>query len=71
MRYFRYNEQGDPENVVVTISEEQILREYFPWWKRQLERSGKTHLISEENCLEDWQATNWAWEVFDIHLEQS
>jgi hypothetical protein len=67
MRYFRYLEQGqDDEPVRVTISDAQILREYFPHWKRQMEHVGKQALISEEACIEDFCAVNWAEEVAPV-----
>lgn len=65
MRTFRYNVQGDKDgvNFVMTMTEEEILRVYFPWWKAQMEKAGKANLISEESCIEDWKVVNWAWEV--------
>lgn len=42
------------------MSEAQILRDYYPWWKSQMEKRGKQDLISEESCIEDWIVVNWA-----------
>ena len=64
MRYFRYvepNLEGDPTSLI--ISEEDILKEYLAYWTRRMKDVGKESEISPENCIEDWVANNWAWEV--------
>jgi hypothetical protein len=68
MRYFSYNEQGDDdENVVVTMSEDEIRKEYYPYWyEKMCKKFGKEYVdknYSFEECLIDWQAVNWAWKV--------
>ena len=64
MRYFRYVEPGWADEVVTTtMSEEQILQEYWAYWKRRMEEVGRHDLISEENCIQDFVVVNWAWEV--------
>jgi hypothetical protein len=63
MRYYRYITQGDgDEPIRVTISEDQILREYFPYWIRQMIRVGRTPLITQENCIDDFCVVHWAQE---------
>jgi len=67
MRYFSYNEQGDgDENVVVTMSEDEIRKEYYPWWyEKMCKKFGKQKVdetYSFEDCLDDWIVVNWAWE---------
>lgn len=72
MRYFSYNEY-DPihENggYVVTVSEEEIRCEYYPWWyERMCKKFGKEkvdELYSFLDCLDEWIVVNWAWEVTD------
>ena len=73
MKKYRYNEpeydkQGnmldsDPKE----ITEEQILSEYWDYWSGQMiKKYGKDHhLITKQNCIEDWIIVNWAWEVKD------
>jgi hypothetical protein len=59
MRHFKYQDQ-DGEH---TFSEAQILADYYPYWQEQVRRVGREHLISPENCIEDWVAVNWAEEI--------
>jgi hypothetical protein len=68
MRYYSYNELGDDgENLVVTKSEEDVRKEYWPYWYgRMCEKFGKDHvddLYNFEDCLDDWFVVNLAWEV--------
>lgn len=59
MRTFRYQDQdGEHE-----YTEEQILIDYFPYWAKKVREVGREHMISAENCIEDWVAVNWAEEV--------
>jgi hypothetical protein len=57
----------DGENIVVTKSEEDVRKEYWPYWYgRMCEKFGKDHvddLYNFEDCLGDWYVVNWAWEV--------
>lgn len=67
MRYYSYNELGDnDENIVVTMSEEEIKKTYYPYWyERMCKKFGKEHVdqnYSFNECLEDWIVVNWAWE---------
>lgn len=70
MRYYSYNEYStDPsvDNYVVTVSEQDIHRDYYPYWYgRMCEKFGKDHVdktYSFEDCLDDWIVVNWAWKV--------
>ena len=70
MRYFSFNEQDDKGNdVVQTMSEDEIREEYYPYWKeRMIKKYGEEEFKktwSFEECLEDWVVVNWAWEVKD------
>jgi hypothetical protein len=58
-RYFKY----DDLDGVHTVTDEEILREYFPYWQEQMRKVGREHMISPENCIEDFVAVNWAEEV--------
>lgn len=74
MRYFSYNEY-DPDSpradaegeYVETLSEEEIRQQYYPYWYAKMcEKFGKEHVDANycfEDCLDDWQVVNWAWEV--------
>lgn len=75
-RYFSYNEY-DPESplsdenggYIVTLSEEKIRQEYYPWWYEQMCKKFGKEKVDEtytfEDCLEDWIVVNWAWAVKD------
>ena len=70
MRYFSYDEPDeDFNNIVVTKSEEEIRKEYYPiWYERMCKKFGKEVVdrdYSFEDCLDDWIVVNWAWEVKD------
>lgn len=69
MRYFSYDEPNEDftNNTVVTKSEEEIRKEYYPLWhERMCKRFGKEVVdrdYSFEDCLQDWIVVNWAWEI--------
>ena len=62
MRYFSYR-----TSFVVTVSEDDIRKEYYPWWyEKMCKKYGKEEVDknwSFEDCLEDWITTNYAWVV--------
>ena len=67
MRYFCYNELVEEgENSVVTVSEDDIRNNYYPYWyDRMCKKFGKEDVdatYSFEDCLDDWIVVNWAWE---------
>jgi len=47
------------------VSETYILETYYPIWrKRMANKMGKdSKLITEENCIEDFCALHYAWEI--------
>lgn len=69
MRYFTYSvpidDLGDPEYV--TMSEEEIRKEYWEFWLRKMnEKFGEEYVAENycfEDCLQDWVTVHWAWEV--------
>ena len=73
MKWYCYNEY-DPDHpeadetggYIVTISEDEIKRTYWPYWyERMCKKFGKTEVdakYSFKECLEDWIIVNWAWE---------
>ena len=71
MRYFCYNELVEPDSgtSVVTVSEEDIRKEYYPWWReRMIKKYGEQEfekIWSFEECLEDLIVSNRAWEADD------
>ena len=64
MRYYSYNDSI--QQIVVTLSEQEILDIYWDWWKEEgIKKWGKEHFeanYSEKDCIKDWLVVNWAWE---------
>lgn len=52
-------------NVVQEYTREEILSEYWSTWKTAMDKKfGENHeLTTHDNCIEDWKAVNWAWEM--------
>lgn len=71
MRYYSYNEYTDnDENEIITLSEEDIRKNYWPYWyDKMCGKFGKEIVDRDfcfEDCLYDWVIVNWAWEVKDV-----
>ena len=51
-----------------TKTDQEILEERWDWWKeRMIKKYGKdSELITEEICIQDWVADNYAWEYKDV-----
>lgn len=68
MRSFLFNERlmtdEGYEDVVLTITEQEILDTYWTFWKTKMvaKYGHGDYRITEENCIEDWVVSNWAWE---------
>jgi hypothetical protein len=61
-----FNDQADPPSmdaVLVTMTEADIIRDYYAYWCQQMERVGRSDLICEERCVEDFAVIHWAWKV--------
>lgn len=56
---YRYESQDGRHD----ITEEEILRTYYPYWQEQMRKVGKEALISPEACIEDFIVVHWAWKV--------
>jgi len=72
MRYWKYAEPKDPENddfscVITTLSDEEILKEYWDYWYgRMCDKFGYQHVdenYTTKHCIEDWVTIHWAQEV--------
>ena len=55
MRYWTIVEPADDysEAFYTTLSEEEILREYFDYWSGKMKSVGKHDEITPENCIYD------------------
>lgn len=59
------NEDGDIQSTLVIKTARQILDEYWLFWSEQMRSkwADKEHLVTFENCINDYCVVNWAWEV--------
>ena len=71
MKYYSYYEPKDPGNgdfsaITVTLSEQEILKEYWDYWYgRMCDKFGKERVDAEcspADCIDDWIVIHWAWE---------
>lgn len=67
MRYYEINNYtyesstGESDITVETVSEEDVRREYWPYWSKNMRSVGvEESMITFENCLKDWEITNMA-----------
>lgn len=70
MRHFSYNVYCDnDEEIVVTVSEEEIRKHYWSHWYKQMsmmyERSYVDENFNFEDCLEEWRLIYCARRVDD------
>jgi len=79
MRYFKYYEPDNKENVVeVVMSEDDIRESYYPFWKEQMIAVSQKYGDGKFNpntapafeaCLEDWISAHWAEEIDNTENE--
>jgi hypothetical protein len=62
MKTYCYHEPTPEGDSFIIKNEQQILDEYWDYWKEKMEKKyGKDHrLITKENCIEDWSIIHWA-----------
>lgn len=61
MRYWKVIDPDENFNPIESVfSEEDILRDYYPYWQEEMREVGKTDQITPEACIEDWIVVNWA-----------
>jgi len=46
----------------ITLSEDQIIDEYWNYWSGQMKKVGKESEINRENCIYDYCVVHWATE---------
>ncbi len=62
------NSLGDEYDKWETLSDKDILDQYWEWWSGQMKRAyyekrlhgGGLELITPERCIEDWCIVHWA-----------
>lgn len=50
-------------HVEEILTEEEIIEQYFEYWSGRMKEVNKEHLISRENCIDDFILVNWAIEI--------
>lgn len=64
IKFYRYEDQIGSH----AISEDQILKEYYPYWSSLMTKAGRRP--DYESCIEDWVVVHWAWEIPIEEAEQ-
>jgi hypothetical protein len=69
MKYYTYIEPTSAEDMTplyITMSEEEILKEYWEYWYGKMcAKFGQEHVdanYSTKECIEDWCVVHWAQE---------
>ena len=69
-KYYTFVEPAGPDDftpVYITMSEEEIISEYWNYWYGQMcKKFGKKFVdtyYSKVDCIEDWVVVHWAWEA--------
>lgn len=55
-----------PLEGIRTLTEQQVLDEYYDHWCNLMRKVGKEDLISKELCVEDWCTVHYAWELENV-----
>lgn len=67
MRHFTYVEPTsatDMTPIFVTLSEEQIIAQYWDYWCANMQKIGfKRCELDHAHCIEDWCTIHWAVET--------
>jgi hypothetical protein len=63
MRLFEIAYPTEDGDMVEILTEEEVLKSYFPYWSERMTEVGKERLISKESCIEDWMIVHWAVEI--------
>lgn len=50
-------------DVTECLTEKGILDQYYEYFSTQMLKVGKSPLITEQNCIQDWIIVHWAREV--------
>lgn len=61
MKYYSIVYPDKQQNTVEEVlSEQDILDHYWEYWYEKMVLADKRHLISLQNCIDDWVVINWA-----------
>lgn len=62
-RYITLDENDDISPLTITLTEKEILDDYYLKWAQRMHDRNLDELINEENCIKDYVKMHWAWEV--------
>ena len=66
MKYYSIAYPDGDNDVVETLSEAEILSEYWDYWYELMcKKYGKDEVdanYSKQDCIDDWVIVHWAWE---------
>lgn len=65
MKRYRYLtlEDDDRSPKTITMTEDDIMNDYYPRWVERMKSRNLDEQINEENCIKDFIEMHWAWEV--------
>ena len=62
MKYWKYVVDDSTDFGYQTISEKDIIKEFFPDWDKDMIAVGREEEISYENCIQEWVLYYQAWQ---------
>jgi hypothetical protein len=62
MKRWKYVVDDSSDFGYQTISEQDIIKEFFPDWEKDMISVGREDEISHENCIQDWVLYYQAWQ---------
>lgn len=62
MKYWTYEHPGDgDEPVTITLSEKEILEDYWDRWCEHMRLAGMDlSIYTRQDCIDDWVTIHWA-----------
>ena len=58
--------EGCVSHITHTVTEDDILETYWPYWRDQMFAAGKSKEVSVEGCIQDFVAVHQATEVIPV-----
>ena len=73
MKYWQYvyPSDGHYNYGVETYSDDDIINEYWDYWKDKMICQELEEEISRENCIDDWVVINWAFEIAEEEYKKT
>lgn len=55
----------EPDGTMEVWTESKILSVYWAYWSNQMLRVGRSPMITEQNCIDDFVTVHWATRMED------